>query len=106
MKRCLLFVPNWLLSKMLLTQLFILGLAIVLSSPVSAKSTNGIKALATRLFKGHGDEFEFVLTTNNERPSRWNPPTNDTYTVSSKNGKIYIEGTTLSALARGLEVIF
>jgi hypothetical protein len=85
---------------MLPTRLFVPGLTIVSSLLVSAESIDGIKALATRLFQGHGDEFEFILTAKNERPSRWNPPKNDNYTVSSKNGKIHIEGTTLSALAR------
>ncbi|KID74904.1 Alpha-N-acetylglucosaminidase [Metarhizium brunneum] len=87
---------------MLPTRLFVPGLTIVSSLLVSAESIDGIKALATRLFKGHGGEFEFTLTANTERPSRWNPPKNDNYTVSSRNGKIHIEGTTLSALARGL----
>ncbi|PHH83099.1 hypothetical protein CDD83_3064 [Cordyceps sp. RAO-2017] len=85
--------------------LLLLGAALLLSSLVlaEAQSTDGIKGLADRLLKGHGDDFEFVLTTHHERWSRWNPPSNDNYTVrASPGGKIRIEGTTLSALARGL----
>lgn len=66
-------------------------------------STDGILALANRLFAGAGDAFEFKLTaTSHENWSRWNPPINDNYTVrAGKQGKIGIEGTSLNALARG-----
>ncbi|OAQ71433.1 alpha-N-acetylglucosaminidase [Pochonia chlamydosporia 170] len=67
------------------------------------QSVDGIKGLANRLFGGHADQFEFSLTEEHERWSRWNQPSNDNYTVTvTTNGKIIIKGTTLSALARGL----
>ncbi|KAG6023275.1 hypothetical protein E4U19_004463 [Claviceps sp. Clav32 group G5] len=69
----------------------------------SVSSTDGISALANRLLPGHGDTFEFKLTTAHENWSRWNPPVNDNYTVrAGKRRKICIEGTSLNALARGL----
>ena len=67
----------------------------------SSVSTYGIKSLADRWLHGHGDEFVFELTEKHDKWSRWNIPPNDNYTVSSQNGKIHIQGTTLSALARG-----
>ncbi|OAA81128.1 Alpha-N-acetylglucosaminidase [Akanthomyces lecanii RCEF 1005] len=69
----------------------------------NAAPTDGIRALADRFLDGKGDAFEFTLSENNGNWSRWNAPTNDNYTVAAaKNGKIHIQGTTLSALARGL----
>ncbi|TQV96126.1 alpha-N-acetylglucosaminidase [Cordyceps javanica] len=66
-------------------------------------STDGIRALADRFLDGKGDTFEFTLSGDHDRWSRWNAPVNDNYTVAaSENGKIRIHGTTLSALARGL----
>lgn len=73
-------------------------------SPVfgNSQSTDGIQGLADRLFGGNSNGFEFLLTTENDIWSRWNHPSNDNYTVSvSDNGKIHVQGTTLSALARG-----
>ncbi|KAJ3484635.1 hypothetical protein NLG97_g7003 [Lecanicillium saksenae] len=70
---------------------------------VRAAPTDSIRALADRFLDGKGDSFEFSLSESNGNWSRWNAPTNDNYTVTAaKNGKIHIEGTTLSALARGL----
>lgn len=67
-------------------------------------STDGIAGLANRLLGQHGNDFEFLLTTEQQKYSRWNQPTNDNYSVSSgDNGKIRIDGTTLSALARGCD---
>lgn len=84
-----------------LTRLLLLG--VTLLSPVLAtQPVDGIKGLADRLFNGHGDDFEFSLTTEHEPWSRWNQPSNDNYTVTkSENGKIHVQGTTLNALARG-----
>lgn len=68
----------------------------------ASESVDGIKALAERVLNGHGDDFDFVLTAQHEPWSRWNVPDNDNYTVSAcDHDKIRIEGTTLSALARG-----
>lgn len=65
----------------------------------------GIRSLADRLFKGNADAFDIVLTEHHETWSRWNPPKNDNYTVSAgKDGKILVEGTTLSALSKGYVV--
>lgn len=69
---------------------------------VNAASTDSIRALADRFLDGKGDAFEFTLTEDVAEWSRWNAPTNDNYTVTAgSNGKIHIQGTTLSALARG-----
>lgn len=77
-------------------------LLVVSTARASFSSTNGISALANRLLPGHGDAFEFKLTTAHENWSRWNPPVNDNYTVrAGKKRKIRIEGTSLNALARG-----
>ena len=64
-------------------------------------STDGIKGLANRLLGSRAGDFAFTLTEEHEKYSRWNQPKNDNYTVSQDNGKIHIQGTTLSALARG-----
>ncbi|OAQ91320.1 alpha-N-acetylglucosaminidase [Purpureocillium lilacinum] len=80
-------------------------LATSILRPVAAKEQplDGIKGLADRLLSGQGDAFEFELTEQHDNWSRWNHPSNDNYTVSAgHDGKIHVQGTTLSALARGL----
>ncbi|OAA53336.1 Alpha-N-acetylglucosaminidase [Cordyceps fumosorosea ARSEF 2679] len=72
------------------------------AAAVHEASVAGIQGLARRLFQGRDAQFEFELTREHENWSRWNVPDNDNYTVSSSNGKIRVQGTTLSALARGL----
>ncbi|OAA68912.1 Alpha-N-acetylglucosaminidase [Cordyceps fumosorosea ARSEF 2679] len=68
-----------------------------------AAPADGIRDLADRFLDGKGDAFEFTLSGNHGNWSRWNPPTNDNYTIAATAaGKIHIQGTTLSALARGL----
>ncbi|KAJ5820619.1 alpha-N-acetylglucosaminidase [Penicillium riverlandense] len=87
----------------LLGRLCVLAVAACLTTFARAESVDGIRGLANRILNGHGDAFDFVLTTQNEPWSRWKIPDNDNYTVKSyDNGKIRIEGTTLSALSRGL----
>ena len=79
-------------------------LATSILRPVAAKEQplDGIKGLADRLLSGHGDAFEFELTEQHDSWSRWNHPSNDNYTVSAgHDGKSHVQGTTLSALARG-----
>ena len=84
---------------MLATAFLSSALANTQSAP---NSVHGIKGLADRLLNGYSDEFEFSLTTEHDNWSRWNAPPNDNYTVTvSDNGKIHVQGTTLSALARG-----
>ncbi len=73
-----------------------LGVAAV--PPVSVA---GIRALAKRLLGDHDDQFDFHLTEQHENWSRYNIPTKDNYTVTLSGDKIRVEGTTLSALARG-----
>lgn len=86
-----------------LTHLAALGLGFLQAVPAHGDNEiDGIRGLANRLFKGHGDAFDIVLTQEQQTWSRWNSPTNDNYTVSrAANGKILLEGTTLSALSRG-----
>ncbi|KAH8710298.1 Alpha-N-acetylglucosaminidase [Beauveria bassiana] len=88
--------------KMKLTQILLSALAAATVNAQQAASVTGIQGLAKRLFKGHDAQFEFQLTQKHENWSRWNTPGNDNYTVSSNNGKIRVQGTTLSALARAL----
>ena len=64
-------------------------------------AVKGIRDVADRWLQGHGDSFIFELTKKHENWSRWNTPENDNYTITSNDGKIHIQGTTLSALARG-----
>lgn len=79
-----------------------LAVAAFLTVFTRAESVDGIRGLADRILNGHGDDFDFVLTTQHEPWSRWNIPENDNYTVKAlHNGKTSIEGTTFNALARG-----
>ena len=72
------------------------------SIPAQASAVQGIHELADRLFQGRANQFDIVLTQDPKNYSRWNTPTNDNYTVTKgANGKIRVEGTTLSALSRG-----
>lgn len=90
-----------------LGRLCVLAVAAFLTAFARAESVDGIRGVADRMLNGHGDDFDFVLTTQNERWSRWNIPDNDNYTVKSHdNGKIRIEGTTLSALSRGCVFLY
>lgn len=85
-----------------LTRLAALTFGMASALPASNDAVAGIRSLADRLFKGHADTFDIVLTEQHETWSRWNPPKNDNYTVSAgKDGKILVEGTTLSALSKG-----
>lgn len=86
-----------------LSKIVLLAAALVSSALAASDSVEGIRGLADRLLNGHGDDFEFSLTVEVDNWSRWNQPSNDNYTVSvAENGKIHVQGTTLSALARGL----
>ncbi|XWW98091.1 hypothetical protein V2A60_006087 [Cordyceps javanica] len=87
---------------MKLTQILLSTLAAAAVNARPETSIAGIRSLAKRLFQGHDAQFEFQLTQEHENWSRWNIPGNDNYTVSSKEGKIHVQGTTLSALARAL----
>ncbi|TQV91796.1 alpha-N-acetylglucosaminidase [Cordyceps javanica] len=87
---------------MKLTQILLSTLAVAAVNARPETSIAGIQSLAKRLFQGHDAQFEFQLTQEHENWSRWNIPGNDNYTVSSKEGKIHVQGTTLSALARAL----
>ena len=86
-----------------LARLSLIAAVLILPFSTTAQTVEGIKNLANRLLQGHGNDFEFHLSGSYTRPSRWNPAVNDNYTVAaSESGKIRVEGTTLSALARGL----
>lgn len=63
----------------------------------STSSIAGIESLVKRRLPNHVNDFEFVL----EPSSHGSALANDSYTVSSKNGKVRIEGTTTSALLSG-----
>ncbi|KAH7351012.1 putative alpha-N-acetylglucosaminidase [Rhexocercosporidium sp. MPI-PUGE-AT-0058] len=65
---------------------------------LSAISTQGIKDLVKRRLPAHIDDFEFRLLGNETSKGG-----NDVYSVSSmKNGRIIVEGNSLSALSSGL----
>ncbi|KAJ6445407.1 HC-toxin efflux carrier TOXA [Purpureocillium lavendulum] len=55
--------------------------SIACSAVAKKQSVSGIKGLADRLLNGHGDAFEFSLTTEHDNWSRWNHPSNDNYTT-------------------------
>lgn len=62
---------------------------------VSAQLTLGIVDLVKRRLPNHVDDFEFRLLGNQSTTS------NDAYSVSSVDGKILVEGNSLSALSSG-----
>lgn len=67
-----------------------------------AQSTQGIIDLVARRLPSHNDAFEFQLTANESLPLVVATKTNDDYRVSStSNGKILVEGNSLSALSSG-----
>lgn len=66
------------------------------------QSTQGILDLVARRLPSHVDSFEFRLTANESLPIIVSTKTNDVYQVSStSNGKILVEGNSLSALSSG-----
>jgi alpha-N-acetylglucosaminidase len=71
----------------------------------AAPSTAGIEALVQRRLPQHTGDFEFSIVGWNENSSSLaslESTSNDTYTVSSgQDGKIKVEGNSLSALASG-----
>ncbi|KAL3444836.1 tim-barrel domain-containing protein [Aspergillus insuetus] len=68
------------------------------ASTVWSLSTQGIQKLLHRRLPAHANSFQFSLVNVKTKDT-----TNDQYTVSStKNGKILIEGNSLSALSTGL----
>lgn len=64
----------------------------------SAPSTAGITAFVKRRLPHHADSFEFVVSN----PTKSSTKENDSYSVSSgSNGKIKVQGTSLSAVMQG-----
>ncbi|RDA94032.1 hypothetical protein CP533_5286, partial [Ophiocordyceps camponoti-saundersi (nom. inval.)] len=84
--------------------LFVTASATTAAAAAAATATEGIAALADRILgPGRGLSFDFALSTEPELWSRWHQAGNDSYVVAVvEDGRIRIEGTTLSALARGL----
>ncbi|KAE8452789.1 hypothetical protein EG329_013061 [Mollisiaceae sp. DMI_Dod_QoI] len=80
------------------------GLWIWMSSVVSALSTQGIRDLLARRISNYVDAFEFQLTGNESLAiNSVSTAANDKYRVSSTtDGKILVEGNSVSALASGL----
>ncbi|KIL58955.1 glycoside hydrolase family 89 protein [Amanita muscaria Koide BX008] len=73
--------------------------AVTAAVTVFAQTTAGIQDLVNRCLPRHADSFTFSLVNASE-PLK---SQNDAYTVSTtKNGKILVEGNSLSALAVGL----
>ncbi len=70
---------------------------------VVTQSTQGIIDLVARRMPNHLDAFEFELTNNENLPiGSSSELVNDDYLVSSTaEGKIHVEGNSLSALASG-----
>ena len=83
---------------MLLSNLWIWTTCFILGT--SAQSTQGILDLVQRRLRNHVNDFEFQLLVDGTGNST--KPNNDNYIVSSQtDGKILVEGNSLSALASG-----
>ncbi|KAF2002261.1 glycoside hydrolase family 89 protein [Amniculicola lignicola CBS 123094] len=67
-------------------------------------STQGLYDLITRRLPSASDDFKFIL--NDVTASNSSTPPNDAFTISTVNGSIAIEGSSLSALATGLRRYF
>lgn len=71
----------------------------ILAPAALSLSTDGIYNLVKRRLPQHADSFEFSLVNETEK----NANVNDTYVVSgTSDGKILVEGNSLSALSSGL----
>jgi alpha-N-acetylglucosaminidase len=71
----------------------------ILAPTALSLSTDGIYDLVKRRLPQHADSFEFVLVNETDRDTT----VNDQYVVSStSDGKILVEGNSLSALSSGL----
>jgi alpha-N-acetylglucosaminidase len=83
---------------MLLPRLWIWAACLVFG--VATQSTNGILDLVQRRLPKHVDDFEFrVLANGTENSTK---AVNDNYVVSStSDGKILVEGNSLSGLSSG-----
>lgn len=72
--------------------------AAVVTDAAANTSTAGIEALVQRRLPQHAGSFQFELVN----VSTAAPKSNDTYAVSStEDGKILVQGNTLSALLSG-----
>ncbi|KAF2656863.1 glycoside hydrolase family 89 protein [Lophiostoma macrostomum CBS 122681] len=81
---------------------FLLGCCALFWSISTATSIQGIQDLVKRRVPDQYEEFVFTLDAN----SNSSEVANDTYTISTLNGSIAIQGTSLSALATGLRRYF
>lgn len=71
----------------------------ILAPAALSLSTDGIYGLVKRRLPQHADSFEFALVNETKK----NAAVNDQYVVSStSDGKILVEGNSLSALSSGL----
>jgi alpha-N-acetylglucosaminidase len=76
--------------------LAIASTAIAAPTTISQPSTTGIESLLQRRLPQHAEKFEFSIVNATSLGE------NDVYAVSNgKNGKIQVEGSSLSALATG-----
>lgn len=66
------------------------------ASTVVAQSTQGIYDLVQRRLPNHAGSFQFSLVNATQSNSTF-----DQYTVSTANGKVFVQGNTLSALSSG-----
>lgn len=72
-------------------------LALLSASYVVAQSTDGIYNLVKRRLPNHADNFQFALRNITESSKKY-----DGFIVSTTaNGKVVVEGTSLSALSSG-----
>lgn len=82
-------------------QTLLIFVCTTLFAVATTTSVQGIKNLVKRRLPAHVNDFEFEIV--NEKA---NNTVNDEYCVSSlKNGKILVEGNSLSALAVGFVVM-
>lgn len=66
-----------------------------------AQSTTGIQALVARRLPQHQHDFIFSITASSQNNTVTGKQ-NDHYTVSECNGKILVQGNSISALSSGL----
>ncbi|KAI8628560.1 glycoside hydrolase family 89 protein [Xylariaceae sp. FL1651] len=75
--------------------------AVALRPTATTASTAGVAALVQRRMPQHAPSFQFVIV--NATNATTTEPVNDSYVVSSmSNGKILVQGNTVSALLAGL----
>ena len=82
-----------------------LGLLVTAAGAIS-QSKEGIYDLVKRRLPNPVGNFEFSLVVDGDRDSHSNIPTNAEFVVTASEGKVRIEGNSLSALSSGYTIAF